>query len=993
MSNLKYNTKIGEKESLNKDKPLPFFMRLYPPLETKERPSITINKILNFDDTDENKKENPNETILTKQFLDQLVNNPHSIPKSKIFEIVSNAMQNSHLIEKVEDDNKNTKKMNQEDLSNAFAKKFTFEKFQRGDIIFRIGDNGDKFYYVLKGKANILKIKEIPNIYMSILEYIKYCIYLIKSGEYYLFQEVIMTNIKILKVTSEEEIMTLFKISFKCTLIEQLNQHIIHDNKTLEDFFAFNEQDINDYNLDKKELEVLEMDKNNRVALGYIHWKNYIIKKCELTTRELIFYEQYYKILIDQQKKKISCLVYESLLYLGPSTYFGDTAFDFEGNKRNATIRAEEDTYVACLRASDYLNIIAPKRRFEKTKAIAFLFNTFFFQQINPHIFERNYFHLFYLKEYPKNTILFDCGIMPKNLLLVKEGQISLDLKISVLEIHNLIKFLFNNIINNKYFQNLSKSKKNEILSHDVLNQIYKYIREPKLDRLKMQSFRFVQEMNRIQNFRITILMGVEAVGLEEIFLNIPYLMKGVVIKNVVCYELAVDKINLMLKEEKQIKPSYTIKSVKKILTLIERLQSIKKNCVDMASSKFNIHNDSLFNKIFYSTQFPLLRSSNSTDNMILYNQSDKNKNNYVKKMTTNDNINYKEDIGTIMNRASSIMKTGSPEKNEEETSQDKNKIKYNNRSIQTKVNKSLMKKQSLKGKNDITNIQKINSYKTVQIMNLKENPRNDLPFFKSPIRNFRIKNHPDYKNNLLTQFKNCKYKRLNILEINSKKKKKKNNSTFSKTFFNEGFDNSNDKIETNKLKPKLNTGIKTNNLFLLGDNKYCTIKKLKKQIQEFNTCDNKGKKIEIIQSNEIINGYNDKKIPDIDKLNTSNKFFMKKNLIKFAQCFNNFHLSFVPISVKYNDQLINKKHNENNMNSSGNNLRMMRNSSYSEKFFVNKNIKNYFIINKRNKINKREQIHRVNSDLIECHKDLPKIKNVFFNVNKKNKYNTSEKN
>ena len=94
---------------------------------------------------------------------------------------------------------------------------------------------------------------------------------------------------------------------------------------------------------------------------------------------------------------------------------------------------------------------------------------------------------------------------------------------------------MFNNIINNKYFQNLSKSKKNEILPHDVLNQIYKYIREPKLDRLKMQSFRFVQEMNRIQNFRITILMGVEAVGLEEIFLNIPYLMKGVVIKNVVC--------------------------------------------------------------------------------------------------------------------------------------------------------------------------------------------------------------------------------------------------------------------------------------------------------------------------------------------------------------------------------------------------------------------------------------------------------------------------
>ena len=47
---------------------------------------------------------------------------------------------------------------------------------------------------------------------------------------------------------------------------------------------------------------------------------------------------------------------------------------------------------------------------------------------------------------------------MPKNLLLVKEGQISLDLKISVLEIHNLIKFLYSNIMNNIYFKGLTKS-------------------------------------------------------------------------------------------------------------------------------------------------------------------------------------------------------------------------------------------------------------------------------------------------------------------------------------------------------------------------------------------------------------------------------------------------------------------------------------------------------------------------------------------------------
>ena len=179
-------------------------------------------------------------------------------------------------------------------------------------------------------------------------------------------------------MTSEEEVIILYRIWFKISLIGQVNQHMVNNNKTLEEYFQSNGQEMKDYNFDIRELEILEIDKNNRVPLSYIQWKNYIIKKCELSTRELIFYDQFHQTLSDEQKKKISCLVYESLLYLGPTTYFGDSALDSDTNKRNATIRAEEDSYLASLRRDDYLNIIAPKRRFEKTKAIAFLFNTFF---------------------------------------------------------------------------------------------------------------------------------------------------------------------------------------------------------------------------------------------------------------------------------------------------------------------------------------------------------------------------------------------------------------------------------------------------------------------------------------------------------------------------------------------------------------------------------------------------------------------------------------
>ena len=985
-------------ENIKED--LPFFMHLYPPLEIIEQNESNFEKILKLDlDEDkkeeENKnKENINEKLLTKEFLDELIKNPNNIPKADILEIVSNAIKTSKLIEKMEDDNKNNKKLNQVDLNVACAKKFTFIKVKKGEIIFRIGDDGDKFYYVLKGKANILKIKEIPNIFMSIIEYINYCIFLIKTEEHFLFQEVIRINNKVLKVSSEEEIITLFRIWFKQILIEKINQHLVNNNKTLEEFFESNEQELKEYNLDIRELEILEIDKMNKVPLSYIKWKNYIIKKCEFSTRELIFLEQYHKLLNDEQKKKITCLVYESLLFLGPKSYFGDSALDSETNKRNATIRAEEDTYLACLRSSDYINIIAPKRRYEKAKAIAFLFNTFFFQQINPHIFERNYFHLFYLKEYPKNTVLFDYGTIPKNLLLVKEGQISLNLKISVFEIHNLIKFLYSSIINNTYFKALSKNKKNAILSKEVLNELYKFTHEPKLDRLKGQNYRFIQEMNKIRNFRITILIGVEAVGLEEIFLNIPYLMKGIVIKKIVCYELAVDKIKLMLKEEKQIGENYAIKSIKKILSLIKRLQSIKGNCVEMASSKYNIKGGALLDKIFSSTQFPSIKNSKSNDNMLLFNQNNKNIDNYKKKLTTNEDIDYKEDINILLNKANSIQQNIF-DKKEEENNKEIIKLKYNTQDNQMTLKKEednidlqKSKKESIAN----SDIRKKDSYKKIQLINYNENSRNKIPLFKSPIRDFIIKKHPEYKINLNSRFKSIKLKKLNIVSYVSRSRKMKENiPSYNKPSFAELFDNSNEKIEINKSKPKLFTGVQMKNIFFLGENKYSTIKELKRQIQNINTIQKKGKKLEIIQSNEINNNFNynykGNKIHNLYDENVRNKLNIKKKLIKFSQNFYNYHLSFVPLSVKYTEELVNKNNNDNN-NANGTYSKLTRNSSYTDKFFVNKTMKNYFLINKKN----RSYMQRINSDLVESHKDLPNIQNTFFTFNKHNKINITDK-
>ena len=957
------NEEKNDKECLSQEKSLPFFMKIYPQLDIREADS-GFRRLSNFNTGNNNKTEkdkDKEELILTKEFLEKLVKNPNSISKSKINEIVTKALKTSKLIGKVEDNNKTNKILNEEDLCNACAQKFRFKKVNRGEIIFRIGDDGDKFYYILKGRVNILKIREIPNIYMSIIEYIKYCIFLINIGENYLFQEVIRRNNNILRVTSDEEIFILFRIWFKTELINEINQHLIDDEKTLEDFFKSYEQKLEDYNLDIKELEIFELDKKSKIPLSYVHWKNYIIKKCEFSARELVFYEQFQKILYDEKKKKIICLIYESFLYLGPTSYFGDAALDSELNKRNATIRAEDDTYLACLKNNDYLNIIAPKRRFEKAKAIAFLFNTFFFQQINPHIFERNYYHRFYLKKYKKNTVLFDYGTIPKNLFLVKEGQISLDLKISVIDIHNLIKFIYNNMVNNSFFKNLSKNRKNEILPKEVLQEINRYIRDPKLDRLNMQNFNFVKEMNRVQNFRITILMGVEAVGLEEIFLRMPYIMKGVVVKDLVCYELTVGDMDNMLKEEKQIRYSYVYKSVKKILSLVERLQGIKKNCVDMASLKYNIRNDSLFDKVCSS-------------NILLYNQNDKNKDNYKKKLAIDDENDYKENIKDILNKANSIMQKSPLKEKEEENSFDKDKIKYG----QISSNKEQETKDTKETNTD-------NNYRTIQLFNFKKKKKNDITSFKTPITNFVIKKNQDIKNNLFTLNKIKKTKNLKILSNFSKKKRRNNYYSTGKNNNIDGNENTNENDDIIKLKPKLYTGIEAKNLFLLGNNKYYTIKKLREQVHNFHTIDKNIKRLKIIQSNEINNYYNERDLIHLNKEETNNnKRDIKTRLIRFSQNFNNYHLSFVPLSVKYNEHLLNN--NENSLNKSDNFSKLTKNSSYTENFLKKK--KNFFFINKRNTMN---HIKRVNSDFAENKKELPKLKNTFFEVKRLDKINNTD--
>ena len=112
---------------------------------------------------------------------------------------------------------------------------------------------------------------------------------------------------------------------------------------------------------------------------------------------DLMLYE-YYKNLFQKDeatKKSFTCFVYKPFLFLGKGLFFGFFSLDSDMNKRNATIRAEENTILAYMKSADYINIFAPKRRYEKMKEINFLYTNYFFGNINLRSFEKYYFYLF----------------------------------------------------------------------------------------------------------------------------------------------------------------------------------------------------------------------------------------------------------------------------------------------------------------------------------------------------------------------------------------------------------------------------------------------------------------------------------------------------------------------------------------------------------------------------------------------------------------------
>ena len=842
---------------------------------------------------------------LTDKFLNNLIHRPLPLNKQYI-EYISKFILSSELILKIQGQF-SSQKFDANELSIQVAKNLQYIKLKKGKVLFKIGDIGDKFFFILKGTVSILKLKPITDVKMDFLDYLSYCMFLLREKEDYILNEVLKTNYNTIPLSSDEYLKKIYKIIFVSKLQKRVESHVINNTKNLIKYFDKCDIKPEEFEINIIELEKIEI-KNKKNSLSK-EWENYVLSHVKSLTEDVILYEQFKDIIEDDKIHLITCFKYDVFLYLDSGSFFGDFALDSDFNRRNATIRAEEDTFLGWMQSSDYINVISPKRKVEKMREMYFLYSNYFFKNIGERVFEKNYFHLFSSHRYNIGTILFNFGMKPKNLFFLENGQISLELQASIIDIQNLIKFLVKSIFSNQLVSKLSLKQKRSLIPYNTMRKIQKYAKEKLLAEYKGNNERYLNEIQKIQNFRISILNCTELVGIEEIYLKIPYIMKGVVItEKISCFEINIEHLRKIIIEEKQITYNYIKHSINKILSLIERLQTIKQTNINLTISK--LEKDFLKNKLSYTSRSVSIKPKNKKSN--IKKSLIEKKNVLIKLIRGNSKINEdKEDYEEDLNSDSDIN--------------------YNN------------------------------SFDANSPVNLIATYLN--PLYESMLT--EIQKNCDEKNN--TNFVDFNYTNIfnsnckSMLDLNPKNQNKNLLKDDNQIYITLRKNTIRDKLKSNKKNSTNEAQELINENSILLNDKGIVISNLKKRISEIGNMSNSPNRINVIQSSKYYYENCNKRTPSCSNLinlinnnnnhqDQNNSIINKKFLIKSEQKYNNFHLSYVPLNIlSAQSPFINRKNRSKIMieNSTNNNTVSTRQSAMSlqrNKFYGRK-------INKR-KIN-----------------------------------------
>jgi len=373
-------------------------------------------------------------------------------------------------------------------------------------VLFKVGERGDNFYIILKGKVDILVCNEIK-VKFTEGDYILYLSKLRVFEEYEILHKIILmnkttfpidfdnfdffvkkcidiildimnlsnfnngndideddisriynspqnnkfTNRSILYALLSKEIKAIYneickvdEVTLMSNYMEKVNK-ISNANSRKESLTKVS-QILNNsdsiLNSDAKSINNKKSNKNSNVSEE--NFKN-IISSC--STEEYISrikVSTYQSNPSDQSENPLNfnIIQYNFLLNLSTGSVFGEKAFMANSTRRTATIITNEESHLGVISKEIYCECIREVDEKIKKQNISLLLSSYLFKDFSRNSFDKKYFNFFIHKRISRGQKLVTEGKIPEGVFFIKEGEFDVTVKSTLNDLTNLIKTL-----------------------------------------------------------------------------------------------------------------------------------------------------------------------------------------------------------------------------------------------------------------------------------------------------------------------------------------------------------------------------------------------------------------------------------------------------------------------------------------------------------------------------------------------------------------------
>lgn len=272
------------------------------------------------------------------------------------------------------------------ELINKICLCIKFESKPKNTIICQLGEIGDKFYVVFKGKIAVIIAQSYEH-ELSESDFIEHLKVLHSYQEYDILERTVSSNRHIYLSPQMHEIM----------------EHLDYTKPLLQRDFSVEE---------------------------------YIERIRPASTPN------------SGEKIKVKLWTYKMVVEITAGNSFGDVALSGEEKRRNASIITLEDCDFGTIKKESYEICIKEAEEKARRNNIDNVYSQIIFQGYNKDFFEKNYFNFFKHEVFNRGHILFVQGTERKEIFFVKEGEIELSFYVSFKDLNALIRSLGGEIEN-----------------------------------------------------------------------------------------------------------------------------------------------------------------------------------------------------------------------------------------------------------------------------------------------------------------------------------------------------------------------------------------------------------------------------------------------------------------------------------------------------------------------------------------------------------------